>query len=344
MSVSFYPCEAVEANSVYHHARPHKGIYYLTSAILPLFLSFSPLLAFSASKQERSSDHRALVEASLVYVSDYFSFIGQDEQGHVAFALDTNRGRDGKSYQAEHFAVFHDEIRGWVELEGNGSYDNPGHDLIAIPNSSAFQFQGYPEAGISIRSQANDLTLTISPISKALDRVHKGGELWMGSAPAVLEWNGRKLQGRVIYEYLMIPDFNRLTRTYWGLWKDFQGLYLSLDGGGDLYVHSQQGEKLTSLVGELDGFVSIKEKPERFQILQLTPLAFSQGFGFYQWPMKWAIRWLTSKGTGEVHLEVSQFHRIANWVIGGFAMGIVKGELTYHGKIIPIYGLVELIM
>lgn len=343
MSYFRYPCRAICANESYG-ARPYKGIFYLTSAFFSLLVSFSPTLALSASNQERSSDHGSIPDTSLVYVSDYFSFIGQDDQGHVAFALDNNRGRDGKSYQAEHFVVLHDETQGWVGLDGNGSYDNSGQDLVAIPDSSAFQFQGYPEAGISIRSRVNDLTLTISPISKVLARVHEGGKLWMGSAPAVLEWKGRTLQGRVIYEYLMIPDFNRLTRTYWGLWKDFQGLYLFLEGAGDFYVHSQQSEKLAPLIGELDGFVSIGEKSERFQILQLTPLGFSQGLGFYQWPMKWALRWLTSKGSGEAHLEVSQFHRIANWVIGGFAMGIVKGNLTYQGKIIPVYGLVELVM
>ncbi len=57
-----------------------------------------------------------LVSASdLVTVSDYFSFVGADEQGHVAFAIDNNRGRDGNAYQAEHFyAVLHDEHHGWM--------------------------------------------------------------------------------------------------------------------------------------------------------------------------------------------------------------------------------------
>ena len=44
----------------------------------------------------------------LEYYSDYFSFTGQDSQGFVAFAMDNNRGRDGDSYQAEHFLKFYD--------------------------------------------------------------------------------------------------------------------------------------------------------------------------------------------------------------------------------------------
>ena len=36
----------------------------------------------------------------------------EDVNGHVAFALDNNRGRDGEALQAEHFVVLHDEGEG----------------------------------------------------------------------------------------------------------------------------------------------------------------------------------------------------------------------------------------
>ena len=49
----------------------------------------------------------------LAYASDYFSFVGADVSGRVAFAVDTNRGRDGTVYQAEHlYAVLYDERSG----------------------------------------------------------------------------------------------------------------------------------------------------------------------------------------------------------------------------------------
>jgi len=287
---------------------------------------------------------RNAVETSVVYVSDYFSFIGKDEHGHVALALDNNRGKDDEAYQAEHFAMLHDERHGWIEMQGSGAYDNLAKELLSIPDSSAFQFHGIPEAGLTIISEPNSLSLTISAIPRSYTRTHDGGEMWMGSAPATLQWNDRTLVGRVIYEYLMIPDFNRLSRTYWGLWNEFQGLYLSLDGEGDLYVHSQHSDMLAPLVGTLDGFVSLQEMPQRFQVLQLTPLSFKQGFGFYRWPTGWAIRWMTTQGSGTLQLELSEFHPVANWVIGGFAMGIVQGTATYRGKTFPVYGLVELIM
>lgn len=72
---------------------------------------------------------------ALSYYSDYISFVGSDSQGHVAFALDTNRGQDGKEFQAEHFAVLHDEQKGWIEVIGSGSYNNVHHELKSIPDS-----------------------------------------------------------------------------------------------------------------------------------------------------------------------------------------------------------------
>ncbi len=312
--------------------------------IFLLIVQLNLSLSIASPPEEGSSQDEGNSNPSLVYVSDYYSFIGRDDQGYVAFALDSNRGRDGESFQAEHFVVLHDERAGWVDIQGTGAYNHVGGNVLALSDSPTFQFKGRPEFGVTITSQSNELTLTTSSIVKSLYRTDNGGEMWMGSAPATLQWGDRTLKGRVIYEYLMIPEFNRLSRTYWGLWKEYQGFYLSLNGGGDLYLHHQRSEKLTPLIGELDGFLNIEEKVERFQVLQLTPLKFSQALGLYQWPMEWGLRWVTSSGGGEVHLKVSEFHRISNWVLGGFAMGIVQGNVTYQGQTFPVYGVVELIM
>jgi len=111
-----------------------------------------------------------LVSASdLVTVSDYFSFVGADEQGHVAFAIDNNRGRDGNAYQAEHFyAVLHDEHHGWMQVSGIGRYENTYHALLIIPDSSFFQFVGQPAAGLTITSPVNQLTLRLDTIPERL--------------------------------------------------------------------------------------------------------------------------------------------------------------------------------
>src|SRR5690348_9200299 len=122
------------------------------------------LLGYSVAFHPTASDSSEAVlkdipASTLIYVSDYFSFVGEDHKGHVAFALDNNRGRDGDAYQAEHFLVLHDERQGWVKLAGNGLFQNTKGDLRTIPDSPFFRFQGTPRTGLTITSDMNHLTL-----------------------------------------------------------------------------------------------------------------------------------------------------------------------------------------
>ena len=286
----------------------------------------------------------ALSTSTLLYVSDYFSFSGQDSQGHVAFALDNNRGRDGDAYQAEHFLVLHDERQGWVRLAGNGRYDNTRKELKAIPDSPFFRFQGSPPAGMTITSETNQITLRTEPIPERTRNIHNGAATWMGSAPAVLTWKNRTIPGHVIYEYVLMPDFNRLTRTYWGMWKEFQGLYLVADTTGDVYVHSQLSERIAPLVGMLAGFTAFDGRTESMKDLKVDTLERQLAFGFYRWPTAWRISWTGPKGPATLTLLLSDRNGVANWIIGGFSMGIVRGELDYARKNYQIYGLAELII
>ena len=282
--------------------------------------------------------------ADLVYASDYLSFIGRDEQGYVAFALDTNRGRDGDSFQAEHFAVLHDERQGWVDLEGNGAYDNLAKEVLSLPDSLFFQFEGTPKAGLSVSSPPNHLALRVAPIPER----HRGAEgssaVWMGSAAATLTWHERTIPGRVIYEYVFMPNFNRLTRTYVGMWKDFQALYLLTGTDIDLYVHTHESERLAPLVGKLVGFAAFDGRTQPLDELDVMVMDHAFAPGFYRWPTEWSITWRGPDGPGSLSLVVHERKRIRNWIVGGFAMGIIRGEMTYGGVTQPVYGLAELIM
>ena len=310
----------------------------LTSASADTTLRTGP------SEQSAGEQREVATTVSLLYISEYFSFVGQDGQGHVAFALDNNRGRDGAQYQAEHFSVLHDERQGWIEVVGNGRYENVTKELLSIPNSSAFKFQGSPAEGFSIVSVPNSLVLQIQPIAMALRRQHEAGRYEMGSAPALLQWAGRTLTGRVIYEHLLVPDFNRITRTYWSLWNDFQGFYLTIGETGDLYVHSQDGERLTPLVGRLTGFTVFDGRAQMLETVSLVPLARSFALGLYRWPTAWQLEWAGPEGRTATTLTLSDRKGFGNWVLGGFSMGIVKGQISINGKLEPLYGLAELIM
>ena len=307
-------------------------------------LNVGPGLGLGMDASASPPEVPSLPDVALLYVSDYVSFVGTDAQGHVAFALDNNRGRDGEAWQAEHFVVLYDEYEGWVSLEGSGSYENPHHELQGIPPSSFFQIEGMPQTGMSINSLPNNLSLSVEPIPIRLEREHEGGRYWLGSAAAVLQWHGRTLKGRVIYEYFMMPEFNRLSRTYWGLWKHFQGLYLAVPGLGDLYVHSQESDMMAPLVGTVSGFLAVQEKTEPLQVLQVTLLDHNQAWGLYRWPSAWGLNWVNKAGAGRASLEIQDFKTMGNWVIGGFGMGIVQGVVHYNGQDYPVYGLAELIM
>jgi len=99
----------------------------------------------------------AAAAETLSYYSDYFSFVGEDAKGKVAFALDNNRGQDGEHFQAEHFAVLHDEHKGWLRVQGSGAYPNPAGVLRTIPDSRDFAFSG---AGERSRGESSTSTFT----------------------------------------------------------------------------------------------------------------------------------------------------------------------------------------
>jgi hypothetical protein len=99
--------------------------FHVARYLIILFICLTAINSFAAAK--------------LSYYSDYFSFIGRDTLGFVAFALDNNRGMDGPDYQAEQFGVLYDQKSGWVKLVGTGDYDNIDGVLERIPDPN-FQY------------------------------------------------------------------------------------------------------------------------------------------------------------------------------------------------------------
>ena len=305
------------------------------------------MLLLKRVEQHRTKRKKLLLHQPFCTIQTTSPLFGKDEKGRVAFALDNNRGQDGNSWQAEHFVVLHAEQegrQGWVTVAGNGSYKNQKHELQTIPDSDFFQFEGKPSQGIVIRSAKNQLTLQLEPIPVRLTRTHNGGQFLMGSAPGVLKWKGRTLKGRVIYEYLHMPNFNRLTRKYPGMWKDFHGLYAWVEGGGDLYVHDQQGELFKPLVGELVGFTVLDGKDIALEDLRVEVLETQQAKGMYRWPIHWQGGWTMHTKPATFELRLSELEVISNWVVGGFSMGVITGELSVGGREKALYGLGELLI
>jgi hypothetical protein len=316
---------------------------------LHLALLSIPALFLSCSSQQES-EHMFTITAEelqrqkLAYYSDYFSFIGSDERGRVAFALDNNRGRDGDSWQAEHFVVLHDEKTGWQAVTGSGPYYNVTRQLETIPNSPDFSFEGTAGNGLLIQSKPNALALRIAPVKVQIAEKRGLAEYRLGSAEATLIWRDRTLTGRVIHEYLFVPAFNRLTRKYAGEFRDFHGIYASIENVGDLYIHTQKGAFFSPLIAKQEGFLFLNGQGYPLSWLNVSVRKSSLAPGFYRWP-EW---WEGSFAAGLDHYaftgRITDRKTVSSWVIGGFAMGIVKGSLVSAHETWTLYGLGELII
>jgi hypothetical protein len=279
-----------------------------------------------------------------IFVSDYFSFVGADETGHVVFAIDNDRSRRGSRFDADAHVFLHDERDGWISVSGSGSYRNRGKELLRIPDSPDFYFHGEAASGITLDSPRNGLTLTVEPMQERFARSTSEAIFSLGSASATLSWKGRVIPGRVIYEYIFMVDLSPWYSYLSGLfYNDFQGLYLETADDGDCYLRSEKGTAWSRAFGRVPGFLVLDRKNEAMKDPQIEVSERSLAFGFYTWPAKWHVSWQGSKGAGSLSVAVLDRKIVTTWIIGGYAMAVVSGELSYGGKTRPVYGLAELI-
>ncbi len=332
-----------------HSTRVRRHLYQYLAFGLILPLCSTPAFADQIQQQAlsdlNSSEPRKT--SSLAYVSDFFSFVGRDAVGHVAFALDNNRGQDGDTWQTEHLLILlHDEQKGWQKLEGAGPYENTKKTVLQIPNSSYVEFTGDLATGLTIKHLESQLTLQVQGLHKHVLRREGDSRYQMGSAAATMTWQGRTLTGWVIHEHLEMVDFNRLTHQYFDLWTESYGLYAWMENSSDFLTVHQQAEHtpLTPLIGNSVGFTETNHIGEPLQDLQLTVKDSTQAMGFYQWPQGWKGQWTGQHGSGSLDVQISDLQVISNFILGGLAMGIIQGNITYKGQTRKIYGMAELLL
>jgi len=230
-----------------------------------------------------------------------------------------------------------------VDLAGSGPYANAARVLDDVPESADFRYSGTPADGVTILSEPNALTLTTRPIEIRMSDSTGARARRLGSAAATLAWQGRRLDGRVIYEFVHFDGWNRLARTYWGTWNDWQSFCLVAGepvgaGAGDVYLQSQDADGGR----EVDGFAVLNGRARRLADAELTVEDSDQALGVYRWASAWSGGWPDAP-EARLTLVARDRRSFGNWLIGGFAMTLVTGELTVGGRAVPVWGLGELI-
>jgi hypothetical protein len=145
---------------------------------------------------------------------------------------------------------------------------------------------------------------------------------------------------------LIYRHWNRLTRKYTVTWDNFQGFYLTLETGNfrtwrDLYLRSQ-GEGDTR---RAKGFVRVDGWSGTIHVGRFDAYDRAYTWGLYRWPQKWDIEIMLDEAedtaTGKLTLRQISRDNQSNWIIGGFAMTVVKGEFRLKGNVMSVFGFVE---
>ncbi len=286
-------------------------------------LQLAPALLWPAQAFAETAQSQA--GPAVAYYSDYYSFVGRDAKGHVYLALDTNRGRDHDSYQANHFVAMYDEATGWVDLKGNVVYPNLGKLLDGLPASEHFSFAGRAATGTVITGREGGLKLTVDPLPETLHRQNQDGIFWIGGAPAVLDWNGRRLEGRVVFEYLQRNNFNYFTSKSDRSWRNFNGLYLMTEDGRDFYMHAHERQGGSDLTGRLVGMASWGTAAPvtnlTFRIVETAAVPYRT----YRWPIAWSVGFEHEGIAYVLDLYTAERKLSGDWETGGFAMAVALG-------------------
>ncbi len=289
-------------------------------------------------------------DAEIATFSDYFSFVGIDEIGHVAFAIDLNRDRYQKKYFADTFVALHEQHTGFVKLDGRGDHPNPQGELVSIPSSEYFEVTETANGGFQIKGKKDDLALMVDPPTQVTGQSDGSTIYAMRVAGATLNWRGRQLKGRVIIEHLVsttlskragLGMFGLLLRNSFGGGDGFQGLYLITDDGRDIYIQNSDMNLKNTNLPKMIGFVGIGGG--KFDVSENLVLEVSerqQGVGVYRRPVAWKANW----GKNVLNCRETTRKSFSNWFLGGFAMGIVEGEIFIDGVRHKVYGWSEIII
>ena len=264
------------------------------------------------------------------YHSDYFSFVGSDAVGSVYLAHDNNRGQTGDQFFADHWIMMYADGVGIVPIVGSAHYQNPSRMLETIPDSEHFQFRGSIAGGLRMSSATNGIEMTVEGLSPILRRQSPGNDYWIGAAPAIMQWRGRTLKGRVIFEFIARTGYNRFTSDFGANWSNFNGLYLKTEDRHDLYLRYheriQPGTPRESGMATFEGAGVLGDIEFRITEAETVP---DQS---YKWPKRWNVNFRHQGRSWQLEASTVHLEAVADWTRGGFAMSVIEGEIRLSGE------------
>ncbi len=77
---------------------------------------------------------------------------------------------------------------------------------------------------------------------------------------------------------------------------------------------------------------------------EMTAVSKTLAPGLFRWPVSWKGNFKILSAPYLFTAEFSERMNVATWIVGGFAMGIVKGVIKKGDKVFRLYGLGELLI
>jgi hypothetical protein len=285
------------------------------------------------------------------YLSDFFVFVGREQGAEpnmgkgLVLAFDANRGRDRAKFDAEHFAVLWVEDRGWVELDVTGTFAGAEEHFVRtfaapLPSTDRATLTGTGASGLALELPKVALRLTAEPTVVEADQRHARDGFVTGSSAGMLTLGDRTFVGVVHHEFTYLAGINPLAKTYTDLFGDgFHSVYALVGEDGALRQH-RSGGRLEPLIGEHSGYYvapGATRGEGRLEGLSLSTSKKSLG-GLFRWPGRYETKSKLGDRALSLRVDLKDRESLINYVFGGVAIAIAKGELTEGGVKRPVLG------
>lgn len=292
----------------------------------------------------------------LEYLSDFFVFVGRDSEGKgLVLAFDANRGRDKESFAAEHFVVLWVEGRGWVDLDATKSLPGSRDHFAAafgapLPTGDRAVVTGTAVTGLTLDVPKVALTLRAAPWVVETDRRLARDAFVTGASTGTVTFGERTFAGVVHAEFTYLAGINPLAKTYTDLFGDgFHGVYALVGERAAMRQH-RSGGRLEPLIGRRQGYL-VQDPAVRganaLPFFDFDTAKKSLG-GLFRWPGRYVSKWkVEAEGaTREVRVQVDLKERetLINYVFGGVAIAIAKGELVDGDTKQPVLGFALIVL